>query len=214
MRVGNRLIRVLSIFALIYGSVAIADAAAAQFHSEVATTTLNGTGTTLHVFETQGGEIKCSTTTYTATQSATTVSDLTFSPSFSGCSGFGGTVDATVPSTCKLTFTQPTSESAGPLDIACSSGAISFSYTFGGNTICTVTFGNQGPLSGGAKFINFGTGTAREIFAEPRTDKLTYTVDGGKGICGTEGTHTDGKYIGTVKIVGTSGGKQVGIWVG
>jgi hypothetical protein len=182
-----------------------ASASAAEFHSEAATTGIDGSQKTKNKFITEAGTVECSGVNFTGTQSGATATSVTVTPSYSGCTAFGfATAHVEVTGCTMKIFSSGTSE------LLCgATGHIVITPTFFGS-VCTTTIGGNQHFATGLTFTNEGAGTSRDTVVDQNITGIKYTSSGGS--CGTAGSHSDGTLSGSVTTTGTAGGKQVGIW--
>jgi len=185
-----------------------ASASAAEFHSEAATTTIDGSQKTKIKFVTEAGTVECSGVSFSGTQSGATAKSVTVTPSYSGCTAFGFATAHVEVTGCTMTFNSDTSSS-----LNCgATGHIIITPTFIIGSVCTVTIGgNQSFGKGAVEYTNVGN-PKKSIRMHLKHHGLVY-ISSGNTSCGSEGTHSDGTMEGSVELTGTQpANTQVGIW--
>jgi hypothetical protein len=206
----NRKLKGLGLmFAALLALAAFSSSAmATEFHSETAHTIISGEQPPEKndVFTVKAGTVTCKSATYSGTTSSVTTGEVTVTPKYSECTAFGfvnSPID--VPSTCDYRFTPSTA--AKQLDIVCTSTEKITVTAFN----CWVTVGTQS--TNGITYTNAGAGATRDITVDANVTGLAYTQHSKSFPGCTNGSFTDGTYVGsgTVKGANTEG-KQVGIW--
>jgi len=182
-------------------------AMAAEFHSETAHTIISGEqpAGTNDVFTVNAGKVTCNSATYSGTTSAATTSEIEVEPKYSECTAFGFVSTTIDVEGCKYKFTPATS--TPQLHIICPAGKTLHVTAFN----CWVKIGSQ-TLSG-ITYDNSGSGTSRDVTATANVSGITYTQESKSFPGCTNGTFTNGTYVGagTVKGANTSG-TQVGVF--
>jgi hypothetical protein len=181
------------------------------FRSEAAHTQYTGSQvvTNEYKFGELVGSVSCSTVTVDGTTSATSSSEVTLKPAYSGCEGLKKTV-TTHMNGCAYIL-KPTSEGTGdgPVTIECpKEQKVETTYDkFEGG--CTITFGAQTP-SGVVDYKGEGSGSSRDLLLTWTLEGIKYTRDG----CEIGGEGSNGKLSGTVTLTGEdTSGNQKGIWI-
>lgn len=210
-------IALVSVFAL---TAVVAAAAFASYNSEIVTTNMTGTSTTNQVFNTKFGEVKCTSGTFTGSQTGTEKAAKNFAatttevhPAYTGCTalGFSATVETTG---CNYKF-NATEGSATPeassVSIICETGKSIHIVAAGGLCSVNVSGGATNANVGKVGLMTVGAGTSREVEVVSKANNISY--EGVGGLC--SGAGTGGTYTGTVKVKGTNptGGAQVGVFV-
>jgi hypothetical protein len=165
------------------------------------------------------GSITCTTATFAGNSPTGTSTELTITPTYSGCSdSFGRTVDVTMEG-CDYKFTTPTFVSSGTysglVDLACPTGhSVTVHVTSGGTSVCTVTIHAQTGL--GSNHYTNKAGNPDDVTVTTDITNLHTTTEGGFFNCGvSNGEHTDGSYVGNTTVTGeTTGGAPLGVKVG
>jgi hypothetical protein len=178
------------------------EAAQPKFNAEEYPVSITGGQSGVNSFYTESGESSCSTVSVTGSASAAT-STLTLDPTFGGCVSLGLESTAST-SGCHYVFhvTNSGPPYAGSLELACEAGhQLEFSPQSGGKSICTTAFPAQ--TLGTVKYENLGTGSGRYVLANNIFGSgLQYSISGGAGKCGKEGSHSDGEFEGGIKLEG------------
>lgn len=199
-------------------SAVVASGASAQafkFKSEGTPTKLTGTQHAGNdVFVTDAGSVSCSEANYSGEQVGTEVSEVTVTPSYSGCTAFGFVNVPIHVNGCQYKFTAITKEGAnfeGAVDIVCPAGKV-IEVTA---PLCTVTIGSQNNLKK-VTYTNVGSGTTREVTVDVAITGITY-VEHRSSIfspCPSNTvTKTNGTYNGAGLVTGSNAGVHRGIWV-
>ena len=152
--------------------------------------------TTTHVLTVTGSEAKCTTLNFDSTTKTAPTSELTITPTYSGCTAFG--LPATItPNGCTYRLAQPEGSEdnwKGGFAIKCPEGkkiVITATSIFG---TCVVEVGEQTP-TGIVSYENetFGTGFNLAFSLSGIKDKVTTS----SGVCPlTVGEHTNAIYKG------------------
>jgi len=186
---------------------ASAASAAPLFHAESEPVTFKGTSSN-NTFITNAGEVACSTSSFSGTNSTKTSTTATLTPAYSGCKAFG-LIGATVSTNeCSYVFhlVEGSSPPTAIVDIECPAGNEITIEAIG----CVVHVPAQSGL-GHVVFANKGTKATRGLEATVTVSGITYTATGG---CPSAGTASNGVYSGTVTIQGfNSSSIQQGVWV-
>jgi hypothetical protein len=204
--------RVLLAALLALLSVAVPSVGAAEFHSEAAHTILDGEQQpfTDDVFTVNAGTVTCGFATYSGTTSSATTAEVTLTPSFELCTAFGflnTTVDVPkgINGGCDYRYT-PTS-AISRLHIVCGNNETITVTAFN----CWVTIGSQ--TTAGIVYDNGGSGSFREISITSNITGLTYTQHSKQFPGCTNGTFTNGKFVGSTRLLGTNTTfESVGVW--
>lgn len=199
-------------------SLAFASAAhAVSFRSEVATTTIKGTGLNTWVFNSKFGEVKCTSVNYAGTMKGSEVkagvfvsSSMTTHPEFSGCKalGFNATVSPTACDFAMLGLfaAPPLWEFAGAFIVACA--AINVIHIVAAGGLCSINIPAQ-EGAGNVDFSNEGSGSSRTFRMGSTVNKVEY--EGIGGFC--SGAGTGGTISAEASFKGSSGETQKGIWI-
>lgn len=194
-----RNLKALALAVVVLTAVGGGTAATAQafplFHSELTETTVtstaDGTGKQAHhVMQIAGGELTCSGASFHGLQTAKTVSELTLSPTYTGCN-YLGVLTTVVMGGCNFVLsangefaiaskagkncgTEPITWEVGTLELNCKIEIF--------------------PQSGrkGLTFKNIKPGTVEEITMEMKITKIAYNAIGNG--CVKAGEFTDGEY--------------------
>ncbi|HET6996967.1 MAG TPA: hypothetical protein VFI03_00125 [Solirubrobacterales bacterium] len=182
--------------------IAAPSAAAVEFHSEGANTTIKATQITTQQFFFDTGEFKCSKASASEFVNPTTWSTLTLHPGFSSCTSFGFTA-AVAMNDCSYLI-----HIGGTFDIQCPAGKVAeFSSVF-----CTVTVSSQTGLKS-YSHTNLGFGSSRTVILHFGATGVDYEEHGVLCENGTEQTD-NGVFGGSIELRGfTAGGVQRGIWI-
>ena len=190
-----------------------ATASASELHSG------SGSGTTYlttaqigtHQLDTEGGNIKWTTSGGSGSYAGTTTSSVKLYPTYSGCTAYGLTahidtmgcyyrLQGTFSPILPVTFVECPTTAGGVTD------EITVSPTQGGKPVCTVEIPEQ---ELGTWIFNSTFGTPDDVEVRPALSSLyrvTYSEGGGIK-CGVVGTHSDGRYTGahTLRAFSNSG---------
>jgi hypothetical protein len=191
-----RIFRAIGLTLIVALAAAILPCAAAanQFHSSVANTTWTVTGNAVQSIQYEPGvTIECNTMGGSGETTATTTTELTFKPTYSGC------VASNIPfskaevsmGNCDYLFTIEASSNSGPVHINCTSGQITITVKVFGISVCTLHIGEQTP-TGVADYFNSGS---IKVVATPTLTEMIMTRQGSEE-CGEEATSTAGSYLG------------------
>jgi hypothetical protein len=203
--------RVLLVVGAISAAGAPVAAATETYTSGVGTgirTFSSGDKTTNHVFTTPNGTVVCTNLGFLGetVQTGPTITEITVTPTFSGCSAFGFTAHV-INNGCDFLFTAPTTVTSSewtihPAHIVPSSGSsctFSVTPTFFGASVCTQTIPNQTPTGGHVIGKNSAAGTTpMDGTLESKISGIHYSGSG--GVCGDASTHSDGGYTGGVTV--------------
>ncbi len=199
-------------------SAFVANVASAEFFyfkSGSASTSLSGKqhpGT--DVFTTDTGTVSCENVTYSGTQSGSEASEVSLTPSYSGCKAFGLLSVPIDVNGCQYRYkadTKVAGDYEGAVAIVCP-GENQIAITAPG---CTVTVGSQSNL-GNITYTNVGSGATSEVTADVNISGLQYREHRPLfGICASDTVATsNGTYKGGTLITGTNGGAHTGLSVG
>lgn len=179
----NRILRTLglALAALTaFCAVAVGNAEATEFHSELSTTFLSGSSGEI-VVTTPAGAMKCKKSNLNGTQSGRSASTLSISPTIAECSFFGQAMPVAANG-CTFEIA-----ASGHLSIACPAGKkIVFSMPSGN---CSWEIGAQKPTTDTVGIANRGTGTSRSEEWAFGLNGITYTDVGPGTLCGSQGVH-------------------------
>jgi len=165
-------------------------------------------------FKDAGGlAAKCTTSSIFGSSSGATVSETTWSNTYSGCTGFGFATMHWFDQGCTYTFTTPTKIKAGEvtwhasdIHIVCPAGKkIEYTPTTFGASVCTRFLSSQTPAGGHVvgKNVTVG-GTEMAVTWEITLTGLRYTGTG--SVCGNSEIHTDLNWQGNSLIRAYSNG--------
>jgi hypothetical protein len=198
---------VVMVFAL--SASAVSAASANQFHSGSSNTTgtVSGNGPQFFEYESGGQIVECSTIGGSVDATANTVTEVTFSPTYSGCQMtlILFTQVTVSMNGCDYLFTLEASANSGPAHIKCPSGKeISITVKAFGVSVCTYHIASQTP-AGVSDYANSGTskihGTATQL-------EIAGTRQGAAE-CGAASS-TQGSYLSEVEMKGEITGQQTG----
>ena len=211
----NRKVKILGLLVAVFAlsGVATASASAAEYHSEVATTFLQGNQVTTNVFATPAGNVKCKKAEFLGQQSTATATSLTIEPLYTECTAFGQNAEVTMNG-CDYTF-KPLSAASSTVEINCPTGKhITIDVPAGK---CEVTVFPTLPTKDTVDTVAGGSGATRDLTVESTVEGIEIEPEGTGTICGATGVKTDKtSYTGTVTLKGFSNAghtTQVGIWV-
>lgn len=189
----------LALIVAILGAIGIsamsapASSGGPEFHfGEI--THLTGTQTGENALHTPAGNIKCTNVNLIGSSPELTATEGTFTPTYSGCTGFGLTTHID-PMGCTYRAT-----SSEVIHLECPPGnSLAISVTQGGAKICHI---NVPPQTLGAVYTNEGGPPADITMGLAPETVLTYTVErtAGGSKCPTNGHHSDGVYTGTTTV--------------
>ncbi len=209
----------LSLVAVLAMSAMVAAGASAEapfkFKSEGSPTTLTGKQHAANdVFTTHTGTVSCDNATYAGTQTGTETSEVSVTPSYSGCKAFGLLSVPIDVNGCSYRFNANTKVGVnyeGSVDVVCPAGK-QIEVTAPG---CTVTVKPQTGLSK-VTYTNVGAGATREVTVDVNINNLQYEEHRPLfGICSTNTVPTTGgTYVGAGLVTGSSGVNHTGIFVG
>jgi hypothetical protein len=210
-----KLLGMALVAALTMSSVLAVAASADLMTSEKAgVTTITGQQEGTNVMKVHGGEVKCTTITYSGSFTSG-ASSTTVTPTYSGCvhAGLTSTVDM---NGCiyKGNITGGGSTS-GSFDIVCEgTNEITVTVPSVGTKKCIIHIPPQTDLTN-VTGTNIGAGTTREGTADININNIIYSQTAGtaeSGNCATADNTTGGSYTGTVIFTGSVGGAHVGIF--
>jgi hypothetical protein len=184
-------------------SAVVASAASAkQLHSGSTTgiTHLTGTqiGATNQLHLENGTPVKCTTALFDATYNGTTVSELTVTPTYSGCTAAGQKAEIHMNG-CTYTITTPAGSAdayTATVHLVCPAGKdVVITVPTAG---CTVTIQAQTPTVPTIDLTDVTTAVANQddILLKSTVEGVHYTTVGG-GVCGAAGK---GKLTGEVTV--------------
>jgi hypothetical protein len=188
-----------------FGAFSAASASAAEFHSSVEHSVLDGSQIGTDVFTTNAGTVSCSEANYVGTQTAKTTTTQSALATYSGCTAFGF---ASVPihvNGCEYLFH---AASPNTVDIVCPEGKVI--EVTGPN--CTVTVGSQTGKTA-VTFTTEGKSPKRDVKVTVNLTGINYTQHGKGFFPCTSGSFTNGTYKGETTVIGTdTNGNQVDTW--
>lgn len=195
----------LCLVAVLALGAVLASSASARFEGEGAgTITLTRSANTNQVFTVTAGGLAVTCTTVGGEGSGTggITEDVTFAPTYSGCTHPAGTAHVSMNG-CKYTFTSAAGTTNSTVHITgCNAGKkIVITVTSFGFSVCTYEIGEQTP-AGTVENTNLGSGTTREVQVHSKVTGIVSTrTQGSEGICGPESS-TTGTYSGSVTVTG------------
>jgi hypothetical protein len=208
----TRILRTLLLaFASLIAMSVLASTASAQFESEAESTSVTVSSNQMQKFApSEGGTaVECTTIKVTGTFTGKANTTATVAPTYSNCETFLGAATSVNTNGCKAVVHAAKGSTTGTVDIECEAGkAIEIKV----GSICTYTIGTQTGLSS-VSFKNTGSGTTREVIAEPNVKGITSTRTTNDFFCpagGSTGTYT-GTSTGTGETAG--GGSHIGVFV-
>lgn len=171
-----------------------------KFYAEEYPALLTGSQYSENILYTEGGYTECTSIGFTSSISQSSP-ELSLVPTFSGCTIFG--LESKVLT--KGCYYVAHVANAGPpytgsLALSCSTGGKLEIVVRPSSPICTVTFSGQ--TLGSTSYTNEPLGTPTRVLATTYGAGLQYSVVGGKGACGKEGSHSDGEFEGGIKLEG------------
>jgi hypothetical protein len=196
----------LAVVAMLTTGVLATSASAAEFHSEISgTTTIEGSQAGTNTIVTDSGTFHCTTVTFSGSQTGSTASDVTLTPSYSGCRSTGF-IEANVTidvNGCKYTL-----GSTGNIQIT---GCTNTNHTIVVTApFCKIEIGEAqiSPVD----FVNEGSAKTRDIKVVSTIGNITYR-EVGIGCAHDGSITTGGSYTGAITFKGkNSTNEQVGIW--
>ncbi|HEX7280183.1 MAG TPA: hypothetical protein VF255_11250 [Solirubrobacterales bacterium] len=206
----------LTVFAVIaMGTLSAATASAEKlFHAEVGHPELRaeqhaGEGT----LGVNAGTVRCSHVTYSGTQTTATAATLTMGPAYTGCKAFGFVNTTIDVNGCgyefSITGTPVSGAAPGAVTIECPLSHFITVTAFN----CWVTVGPQTRPTG-VTYTNLGAGKTRDVTIDVNLTGLTYTQHSKSFPGCTNGTFTNGTYVGATTVRGfNTTNEQIGVWV-
>jgi hypothetical protein len=187
-------------------AIAASLASANQFHSNVTNTTVTVASSEAQKFlyETGGKTVKCTTVGGSGEAKAQTVSELTFKPTYSGCTvdGIAFSEAQVSMGECDYLFTINAGANEGATHVVCGgTSQITITIKVFGASICTLHIGKQTPGST-SKYANEGT---KRVKVQPTQTGIVGTRQGSSE-CGAEKS-SSGSYTGVVVTKGEETGK-------
>ena len=205
--------------ALALGLTTASMAGADAFTTEAVNVTVTGAQEGTDVMKVHGGEVKCTTVKYSASVTSTSSSQVTASPTFSGCTfaGLAGTINM---NGCDYLLKVNTEAGNTTLtqDVVCPSGKeITITAPSVGTAKCIIHIPAQTGL-GPASAANVGAGTTREVTITAAVTNMKYSQTAGTaetGNCATADNTTGGTYTGKALLTGEnfSGTTHIGIFL-
>jgi hypothetical protein len=200
-------------------SVVAGMASADVITSETAPATLTGAQEGSDVFKFQFAEFKCNTTKFSGTLSAGSSSSVSLTPTYSGCTMFGITVNVSMNGCSYLVkVNSAVGSTLATVDIVCPAGKeITVTWPAVGPSKCIVHVPAQAALTS-ASAANFGAGSTKEITLSLNITNIKYSQTAGTGefgICETKHSTTGGAYISSGLFTGetSSGISHIGIFL-
>ena len=205
--------------ALAMSSVVAGMASADVFTLEATPTTITGAQEGTSVLVVHSGEAKCTTVKETGSFTVSPSSELSVSPTYSGCT-FAGLAATTNMNGCtyRYTINSAAGNTTGTTDIICPAGKeITITAPSVGTPKCIIHIPAQNGLSS-ISFVNLGSTTTREITVNINITNMKYSQTAGTsetGNCATADNTTDGIYVGKRLLTGenAAGTAHIGIFV-
>ncbi len=205
----------VAVFAM--GAIAATAASANQFHSTATNTTITRTANANQNFqyEAKGQTVVCTTVGGSGTATAQTTTEITFTPTYSGCNvpGIAFSSAQVSMANCDYLFTIEASANQGPVHVKCpetknakgegiGQDQITITVKVFGVSVCTLHIGEQTP--GGV--ADYSNPDASQVTVTPTQTGISGTRQG-NAECG-EPTSTTGNYNGAVQVKGEETGTQ------
>ncbi len=212
----------LTLIAMLAMSAIAANAASADLlYAESTPATLTGSQEGTDELRVHAGAVKCSTIKYTGTTSAFGTSQISLTPSFSGCT-FVGLVATVNMNGCSYLFhfNFESGNTTGSTDIVCPfEKEITITAPKLGTAKCIIHIPAQFGLGVWFSGINVGSGTTREVTLKLSYNALSYSQTAGTaetGNCATADKTFGGTYEGRALLTGenAAGTAHVGIFLG
>jgi hypothetical protein len=182
------------------GVATASSAFAAEFTFGAAPAAITGSQTAQNIFTVKntagsGIQVKCSVATFEGTSSTTSGTDLTITPTYSGCT-LGGLAATVKMNGCKYTFTGAGSAAlTANVDIVGCTASKTITVTKGN---CTIAVGEQSGLTH-VVFTSEGSASEMDVLATATVSNISSTQTGSE--CPAPGaTQSDGTYSGTVTV--------------
>jgi len=174
------------------------------FDGECYPVTISGQQTGEHVMTTAAGSIKCKNAQFNSSLIEPSAS-LSVTPAYSSCTAFGlpGTIK---PNSCSYVFHVTTvgPPATGTVDVSCTKEGDKIEIIANkltGGARCTLSVSPQSGIAG-IGFTNVGTGHEQGLSISLKASGIKYSVSGGSGFCGSEGSHEDLTYAGSNTLYG------------
>ncbi len=194
----------VAVFAM--GAIAATAASANSFHSQSTNTTITRAANANQNFQYEAGgqTVVCTTVEGSASTTTQTVSEITFTPTYSGCNipGIAFSSAQVSMGNCDYLFTIEAGANQGAVHVKCTSGQITITVKVFGVSVCTLHIGEQTP-GGVADYSNSG---AQRVNVQPTQTGITGSRQG-NAECGAA-TSTQGNYNGQVEVKGEETGTQ------
>jgi hypothetical protein len=205
------------IAALAMSAVAVNTASADLLYGETTPATLTGSQEGTDVLWVHGGFVNCATVKYTGTTTAFGMSQITVTPSFSGCT-FAGLAAKISMNECDylLRFYIAAEDTTGAIDIQCPFGKeITITAPSLGTPKCIVHIPPQNGLGVDFTGTNIGTGTTREVTLHiQRFVRYSQTAGTAEtGNCSTADNTSGGWYEGKARFTGENAAGHVGLFL-
>ena len=180
-----------------------------QFHSNAPSgeTRIEGLQSTINVFGTEAGEVECQEAEFAGGQLGGTAWWMSVEPVYAECIAFGLWAEVDT-STCSYDLAAnwfPVSIDCGFMDVI--TVTVMPGFHGPGEPFCEITIGDQ-ETEGEITYKNHA-GPPKHITVSADATDIDYTVYGGEGFCGLEGTHTDGTYTGDFTLKGFDWNSQI-----
>ncbi len=205
--------------ALALGLTTAGTAGADVFTTEAVNVMVTGAQEGTDVFKLHGGEVKCTTVKYTASVSSGSSSQVTASPTYSGCT-FAGLAATIGMNGCDylLKINAEAGNTTLTEDVVCPSGKeITITAPSVGTAKCITHIPPQTGL-GPASAVNVGSLATREVTITAGVTNMKYSQTAGTaetGNCATADNTTGGTYTGKALLTGEnfSGTAHIGIFL-
>ncbi len=199
----------VAVFAMSAGAAPVASAN--QFHSTATNTTVTRSANTNQLFEYEtGGEtVACTTIGGSGQSTHQTATEVTFSPTYSGCSVIGVAFSKVVVDMngCQYLFTIGASSNSGPVHVKCPGGEnIELTVSVFGVLFCIYHIAEQTP-TGVADYFNSGSTKVNVTATQTGISATMEPITMGGLACGSQ-TSTTGSYTGQVQVSGEETGTQ------
>lgn len=196
---------VVAIFVM--GTIAASPASANQLHFWLTKVTVASNATQTFEYETLGQTVECSTVAGSG-EATSTVSEITFTPTYSSCKapGIGFSSVEVLFNGCDYLFTIEAAANNGSVHLKCPEGKqIALTIKVFGFSVCTLHIGEQTP-SGVADYTN---SESTKVNVQPTQTGIAASMEGSPE-CG-EATSTTGSYTGQVQAKSEITGQSIEI---
>jgi len=169
---------------------------------------LTGTQEGTHTMSTGGGDVSCTTTSFSAGKAVEggVFNELTLTPTYTGCTAFGFATAHVKLNGCTYTLTTPTDVGnevvtyhPSQIHLVCPEGKkTEITPTTFGASVCTQSVPSQTPTGGHVVGTNIALSNPMEITLNFTLTNTHYTGTG--GACGNSETHSDASYTGAFRV--------------